>query len=152
MKGYAKVSIAIVEQAVFAFKEKVDKANKLADRATQDFYDKEYTPPSAWSMKYLRRKVKTPKEFLNSHLHSYWYWFEILVKAKVITDDEWDLLHWEHHSPEHEYKACKALIKNSKEDYVYLDNELCSFVNKYKPEVQGVYDTASGTVLQSTNE
>lgn len=131
MKGYSEVSVDVAAQARLNFKAWYKQADELFDELVERYYEKHCTNGSRWVQ--WRNKKKTPGQFLLKRINFCESYSSVL--HEVCNDDKelGSLEMWENsHREKERCKAIRALLNASTGKSLLLDQDLCSFVERWK--------------------
>lgn len=135
MKGYVYVSEYDAQSAIEGFTKKLSDGRKLRDEGIRRYHQKNYTLATMNKrFSYTRWKYKdlTPMQFAKMHSPSgaFWgTWADIL--QSVLTEVEWDLLHWWSWIDKDKANGLKSLLATSVDGKILVDQDMAQFINKY---------------------
>ena len=131
MKGYSEVSVDVVAQARLNFKAWYKQADELFDELVGRYYEKHYTNGNRW-VKWWNKK-KTPGQFVLKHIAFCEPYSSVLYEVCKDDKELGSLQMWENsHREKERCKAIRALLNASTGKSLLLDQDLCSFVERWK--------------------
>lgn len=135
MKGYVKVDRVDLLSAIIGFGLKYDTAKEIKQKGINLYYDKFYTQSGKFNRWWNRKK--TPTQFVRDSIGAFGTWSDVL--HEVLTPEENAEVDWWCFTSQSKIAPLKDLYRASgAEDYVLLDNELASMVNKYKTYLEEI--------------
>ena len=133
MKGYVKVDIHQIEDAIQGFTKRFNEGNALREIGIERFYKRFFTEEGNWLIKWRCRNM-TPGQFVYYHMGS---WDGIAdVVFKVLDKEEQEKLdfwQWHHMSA---LDGPKAMVSQSTDGFAFVDSEMAKSIETYRSYLQ----------------
>lgn len=128
MKGYVRVTVAQLEEAVTGFQTRYRKGTELLEQGINRYYEKNYTNGS-WLTKYFN-KHKTPRQFARDRIAAFSNWDDLLWP--FLSTEEAELLTWWCWTRESNLDSFKSMIAESSDGFALVDGDMVKQINLYR--------------------
>lgn len=129
MKGYVKVTLEQMQEAIDGFIKRYNKGKELVDQGVVRYHERFYTEEGNWYTKW-RFKNLSPKEFTRKDIEMWGYWSDVLYKVMSKGDIEIINFWNTHHLSA--LDGPKAMVSESCDGFVLVDSEMAKAIQTYR--------------------
>lgn len=129
MKGYVKVEISQVQEAIEGFTLRYNQGKLLCEDGAKRYHKKFYTENGSWYTKW-KNKDKTPKEFTRSKIPPWHSWDDVLWE--VMDTEEIHKVSFYCRYSLSALDGPKAMVEESCDGFALVDSEMAKAINTYR--------------------
>lgn len=129
MKGYVKVTVEQIQEAITGFTKQYHEGKNVRDIGIERFHKRFFVDEGGWWVKWRCRNM-TPSQFVHYHMGT---WCRISdVIFKVLSDDEQQKLDFYAGHYLSQIDGLSAMVSQSTDGFALVDSEMAKAINTYR--------------------